>query len=149
MGETKHMKTVLLLRHAAAANDPDDKKRPLTIHGWHQATSIGRWLAKHFVAVDAIFSSSAKRARQTAELLAEVADLDLEVFLSDDLYDVDAGAYLEAIRGLDGIQHGQAAQLIELPSPGTGSMAPLRDIQERKTNSECSTFFLGQISIID
>jgi hypothetical protein len=106
-------------------------------------------MAKHFIPVDVLISSSAKRARQTAEICAEAAGLDEEVFLSDDLYDVDAGAYLEAIRGLDGIQHGQAAQLIELPSPGTGSMAPLRDIQERKTNSECSTFFLGQISIID
>ena len=94
------MKTVLLLRHAIAANDPDDQKRPLTVHGQHQATSIGRWMAKHFVPIDAIFSSSAKRARLTAEICAEAAGLDLEVSLSDDLYDADAGAYLEAIKGL-------------------------------------------------
>lgn len=90
------MKTVLLLRHAAAANDPDDKKRPLTSNGRHQATSIGRWMAKHFVAVDAIFSSSAKRARQTAEVCAEAAGLDEEVFFSDDLYDTNVGAYLRS-----------------------------------------------------
>jgi len=62
------MKTVLLLRHATAANDPDDKKRPLTKEGQCQATSIGRWMAKHFVPVDTIFCSSAKRAVQTVEL---------------------------------------------------------------------------------
>ena len=83
-----------------AANDPNDKKRPLTAHGRHQATSIGRWMAKNFVPIDAIFSSSAKRAKQTAEICAEAAGLDLEVFLSDDLYDADVYAYLTAIKAL-------------------------------------------------
>jgi len=100
IGDTRSMKTVLLLRHAVAANDPNDKKRPLTAHGRQQATSIGRWMANHFVTVDTIISSSAKRARQTAEICAEITGFDEEVFLSEDLYEADAGTHLEAIKGL-------------------------------------------------
>lgn len=101
MGETKHMKTVLLLRHASAANDPDDKKRPLTLHGRYQATSIGRWMAKHFVPIDAIFSSSAKRAVQTAELCVEAAGYEDEIQVSSALYDTDISAYLKTLKELD------------------------------------------------
>jgi phosphohistidine phosphatase len=94
-------KTVLLLRHAAAENGPNDKKRPLTKEGRRQAESIGRWMSKNFVPVDAIFSSSAKRAVQTAELCAEAAGYEEAIQEYDALYDTDISTYMETLKDLE------------------------------------------------
>lgn len=97
----QRVKTVLLLRHASAENGPNDKKRPLTKEGRRQASSIGRWMAKRFVPVDAIFTSSAKRAAQTAELCAEAAGYEEEIQETDILYDTDISTYLESLKVLE------------------------------------------------
>jgi len=58
-------------------------------------------MAKHFVPIDVIFCSSAKRARQTAELCAEAAGYEeVEIHTLEALYDADISSYLEAIQGL-------------------------------------------------
>lgn len=73
------MKRLTLLRHAKSSWDEtglDDHDRPLAARGLRDAPRMGKRLAAHGIAPDAIFSSSAVRARQTAELVAPLLGLD-------------------------------------------------------------------------
>ena len=47
-----------------------------------------------------ILSSSARRARDTAEAAADQCGYESDVILSEDLYSFEPDAYLEALRGL-------------------------------------------------
>ena len=67
---------ILFVRHAIAM-DPvefggDDLDRPLTEEGQRKARRTFKALAAFYAAPELIVSSDAKRARQTADLLAEV-----------------------------------------------------------------------------
>ncbi len=68
------MKTILILRHAKSDwGDPSlaDFDRPLAKRGLKDAPQMGDVLAQFEVVPDKIISSTAKRAKQTAELVAE------------------------------------------------------------------------------
>jgi phosphohistidine phosphatase len=68
------MKTLVLVRHAKSAwGDPTlaDHDRPLNDRGRRDAPEMGRRLRERGVAPDAILSSTAVRARSTAEAIAE------------------------------------------------------------------------------
>lgn len=68
------MKTVLLLRHAKSDwGDPGlaDFDRPLAGRGLKDAPRIGQVLADFDIIPDKIVASPARRAKQTAELVAE------------------------------------------------------------------------------
>ncbi|MFE5670770.1 SixA phosphatase family protein [Agromyces sp. NPDC056523] len=68
------MKTLVLVRHAKSAwGDPTlaDHDRPLNDRGRHDAPEMGRRLRERGIAPDAILSSTAVRARSTAEAIAE------------------------------------------------------------------------------
>lgn len=71
---------VYFLRHASAGQpkaDPmRDEKRPLDKDGIAQCTEMGRVLAALNVQVDAVISSSLKRATQTASLVANEIGFD-------------------------------------------------------------------------
>ncbi len=73
---------LLLIRHAQSLHNRNGSKTSgdsgLTELGWHQAQSLGDWLARtqH---VDAVVSSFAVRARQTAEVIAERLGLPVEL----------------------------------------------------------------------
>ncbi|WP_242919317.1 SixA phosphatase family protein [Pontibacter liquoris] len=66
-------RTVLLCRHAETY-DPyplqPDFERELTPHGSQQALQAGKWLRDKFVKVDALLASPARRAHDTARILA-------------------------------------------------------------------------------
>jgi phosphohistidine phosphatase len=67
------MKTLYLVRHAKSSwTDPSlaDFHRPLNKRGRRDAPAMGQRLAENKIKVDAIWSSPALRAVQTAELLA-------------------------------------------------------------------------------
>lgn len=67
------MKTLYLVRHAKSSwADPslDDQARPLNKRGLRDAPVMGQRLAGHQVRVDAIWSSPARRAVETAQCLA-------------------------------------------------------------------------------
>ncbi|MGB2869092.1 MAG: phosphohistidine phosphatase SixA [Bacteroidota bacterium] len=57
-----------LLRHGDAVQNPalHDSERPLTPLGQQQASTAARFLRASGIAVDAVFSSPLKRARETA-----------------------------------------------------------------------------------
>jgi phosphohistidine phosphatase len=68
------MKRLLLMRHARPGNKPpgtSDHDRPLHNSGEEDAKRIGRLIKSEGVTPDLIMSSTAERARRTAELVSE------------------------------------------------------------------------------
>jgi phosphohistidine phosphatase len=83
------LKTLLLMRHAKSSwNDPDlsDHDRPLNKRGKQDAPRMGRWLAEHGLTPDVIVTSTARRARKTAKLVAEACGYDAQLVESPGLY---------------------------------------------------------------
>jgi phosphohistidine phosphatase len=99
------MKSLLILRHAKSSWKNDalaDHDRPLNRRGKHDAPEVGKRLRDEDLVPDAILSSTAKRARQTAEAAARESGFAGEIRLSPELYGGGPEAYLEAIRSLPG-----------------------------------------------
>ena len=65
-------RTLLVLRHAKAAGEPgvNDAARPLTGRGRRNARAAGQWLLARGVTPDWVLCSSARRTRETWELLS-------------------------------------------------------------------------------
>ena len=70
------MKTLLILRHGKSSwDDPDlsDHERPLKKRGKRDAPRMGELLKQENLVPDLIISSTAERARRTAELASEAS----------------------------------------------------------------------------
>lgn len=83
------MKTILLLRHAKSDwGNPSlvDFDRPLAKRGRKDAPRMGEVLAQFDHVPDAILSSPAKRARQTAELVVEACGYTKAIQWQADFY---------------------------------------------------------------
>jgi phosphohistidine phosphatase len=99
------MNILYLLRHAQAepgrAYD-DDRDRPLTEDGRHDAGRLGRLLAATDQLPDGIVTSAAVRARQTAEALSEGGQWKVDVPLrtSHALYQAQPADVLDEIQAL-------------------------------------------------
>ncbi|MGD0605556.1 MAG: histidine phosphatase family protein [Streptosporangiaceae bacterium] len=62
---------LMLLRHAKSDwPDVSDQARPLAKRGRHDAPAVGRWLRAHGYQPDVVVCSTARRTRQTWELVA-------------------------------------------------------------------------------
>jgi phosphohistidine phosphatase len=97
------MKTLLLLRHAKSSwkdSDQEDHDRPLNKRGKRDAPRMGKLLSDQNLVPDLIVSSSAKRTRRTAELVAEAAEYRGETRLIGDLYEASADRLFDTIRNL-------------------------------------------------
>lgn len=97
------MKTLLLMRHAKSSwDDPDlaDHDRPLNKRGKKDAPRMGRWLVDAGLVPDLIVTSSANRARKTAELVAEACGHEGDVVVRPELYHASPDVWAEAIREL-------------------------------------------------
>lgn len=95
------MKTLLILRHAKSDwNEPDlaDHDRPLGGRGKRDAPRIGRLMRDEQLVPDFIISSTAKRARKTAKLVAEASGYEGEISLDETLYLGSPEDYLDALR---------------------------------------------------
>ena len=75
-------RTLILMRHAAAAGGARDEDRPLTAGGELAATEAGDWIRAALPAVDAVLCSIAARTRQTLAALA----IDAPTEYLDELY---------------------------------------------------------------
>lgn len=72
--------TVLFLRHAHAEDEHNgDFGRRLTPKGLQQSEKVGRFLLRNGLLPDLILSSPVVRARQTAEMVAQVLGLPLTI----------------------------------------------------------------------
>src|SRR6266487_1946293 len=91
------MKSVLVLRHAKSSwKHPDlaDHDRPLNKRGKRDAALMGRLLKREDLVPDIIISSTATRARATAETVAKASGYKGEIVLNKSLYAAEPEAYL-------------------------------------------------------
>ena len=98
------MKTVLLMRHGKSKRGPEydtDFERPLAKRGRRDAARMGEFLVQQDLLPDVILCSPAKRARQTADHLADAADYQGEVRYDESLYGGNEESYLELLWSLD------------------------------------------------
>lgn len=98
------MKTLHLLRHAKSSwKDPAlaDFDRPLNGRGREAAPLVGQFILKKKIRPDLILSSTAERARQTAALIIESAELAPELRFDERIYDADAARLLDVVSQID------------------------------------------------
>lgn len=98
------MKTLLLLRHAKSSrDDPEmaDHDRPLNERGKKAAKEAGRFLRDEELVPDLIVSSTALRARKTAQKAAKQCDYARAIELEEQLYLASAGAHYKVVRKIE------------------------------------------------
>ena len=97
------MKTLLLMRHAKSSwkeKDIPDHDRPLNKRGRHDAPLMGELLIDRELIPQRILCSSALRARQTAEGIAQKVDFQGDIVYLEQLYMAEAEGYLHVLREL-------------------------------------------------
>jgi phosphohistidine phosphatase len=97
------MKSVLVLRHAKSSwKHPDiiDHDRPLNKRGERDAPLMGRLLKKKGLVPDIIISSTAIRARSTAEAVAKTSGYKGKITFNRSLYAARPQAYIVALHDL-------------------------------------------------
>jgi len=97
------LKTLLILRHAKSSwsdNNLSDHQRPLNKRGRYDAPRMGDLLASEDLVPDLIISSSATRARTTAEAVADASGYDGQLIITRELYHAGPDDYLAAAREL-------------------------------------------------
>ena len=98
------MKTLLILRHAKSSwkdEKLDDHDRSLNKRGLNDAPRMGKLMKEHDLVPEYILSSSAVRARLTAELVAEHSGYEGEIGGGRELYSFASEDYLDALEKLD------------------------------------------------
>lgn len=94
-------RTLILVRHAKSDwDDPmlEDHARPLNPRGRDAAGRVGRWLAREGLRPDAALVSSARRTRETWELLSAELDAPPAPQVLDALYHASPAVMLQALR---------------------------------------------------
>jgi phosphohistidine phosphatase len=97
------MKSVLVLRHAKSSwKHPAlaDHDRPLNKRGKRDASSIGGLLKREHLVPDIIISSTAMRARATAEAVAKASGYTGDITFNRSLYAAGPQAYIDALHDL-------------------------------------------------
>lgn len=81
-------RTLVLMRHAKSSWETGltDHERPLNDRGEEAAPRMGRWLVSQGVSPDIILCSTARRAHQTAELVAAELGQGVDVRAAGQLY---------------------------------------------------------------
>ncbi len=99
------MKHLYLIRHAKSSwadSRLTDFDRPLNKRGKRDAPIMGQRLAARLVRFDLLLSSSAKRARRTAECIAaETGYSEADIVYDRTIYDADLAMLLSLIRQVD------------------------------------------------
>lgn len=99
---TDNRKTLTLIRHAKSSwDDPSmrDFDRPLNERGHGAAPDMGKRLLRRGQCPDRVYCSSARRARETALILAKAVGFpEADIKAESELYLADRGRLLERIR---------------------------------------------------
>jgi phosphohistidine phosphatase len=90
--------TLVLIRHAKAADGAVDAERPLAPRGRRDAAAVGEWLAELGIAPDRVVVSPALRARETWERAAARLSAAPDPVLDGRIYENEMDALLEVIR---------------------------------------------------
>ncbi len=94
------MKKLLLMRHAKSSwgdSSIPDHDRPLKKRGQKDAEHMGKLLKSKELEPDLILSSTALRAKQTAEIMADTCKCKKEIIFLDSLYMAEPADILHAI----------------------------------------------------
>jgi phosphohistidine phosphatase len=96
------MKTLLILRHGKAQPDaPDgDRARELTERGQRASALMGDYIRSTIGVPDAILTSDATRAQQTAEIAAEAIGFSGELTLVPQIYAADLRTLQAVVRSI-------------------------------------------------
>jgi phosphohistidine phosphatase len=96
------MKTLLILRHAKAEKDAPqgDEKRALTKTGERDAASIAQRVKEIAGRPDSIVTSPARRAHQTASIVAEELGFDRPLVTRKSIYAAYVDTLLKVVRDL-------------------------------------------------
>jgi phosphohistidine phosphatase len=94
------MKTLLILRHAKTQSDAPagDHARELTERGHRNAAAMGTYIHDLTGTPDAIITSDATRARQTAEIVATAVDFTKPLKVEPRIYAADLDTLLAVVR---------------------------------------------------
>jgi phosphohistidine phosphatase len=124
------MRTLYLLRHAKSSwDDPGlpDHERPLAPRGIRDAKRVGKHMRKSGIAPELVLCSSARRTRETLDLLGPAAGA-AQIEVEDGLYGASAEQLLARLRELpDGVEstlligHNPAMQELTLLLAGGGA----------------------------
>jgi phosphohistidine phosphatase len=83
-----------------------DRERALTQRGVREAMLVGNYLLKEQVRLDAIITSTAVRARTTAELITDAMKIEPGIIRDEDaLYEASTRTFFEFIQRLDDNLH--------------------------------------------
>ena len=96
------MKTLLILRHAKTQSDAPagDHARELTERGHRNAAAMGAYIQNLIGTPDAIITSDATRARQTAEIVAGILGFTSPLTMEPRIYTADPDTLLAVVRGI-------------------------------------------------
>jgi phosphohistidine phosphatase len=95
------MKTLYIVRHAKAiqTSEIDDFDRELTTIGYNDAIKVGKRLAVINIKPDVILTSPAKRAMQTAKIIAEeINKSELDIKSNRNIYEGDMNNIIDLIK---------------------------------------------------
>jgi phosphohistidine phosphatase len=96
---------LILIRHARSRETEPGQKdidRELTESGYQQASRVGRYLYLKEIIPDKLFTSHARRALDTAQLVADQLKLDpSQVIENEELYEASVRTLLNQIHKLD------------------------------------------------
>src|SRR5690349_7909522 len=149
------MKRLTLVRHANASWKDwaaSDFERPLTRRGISETVVLGKLLLRDELVPELLISSSAARARQTAELLAK------ELAMPAHMIRFEESLYLAGVQDLMRIAKSPGPKLSHLMIVGHNPclsqlarvLAPRADIAELDTATACSmTFEVADWGAID
>ena len=98
------MKRLYLLRHATAGpaeNAIDDRDRPLSVWGRAECLALKRYMRTNSIRPAGVLSSTALRARETVEAIADAVGPDVEPRYDADLYLAAPCTVLAAVQAAD------------------------------------------------
>jgi phosphohistidine phosphatase len=119
------MRRLLLLRHAKSDwSEPgtDDHERPLNRRGQEAAPRIGAYLHRHKLIPDSVLCSTARRTRETWELIAAEVKAAPPATYVERLYDATSRTLLDTLRDAE---PGGTALLVVGHNPGLHDLATL------------------------
>jgi phosphohistidine phosphatase len=99
---TPERRTLILLRHAKSSwPDVADRDRPLAPRGLRDAPLVGSWLRASGHLPDRVLCSSARRTRETWQLVHGQLEVDPQVSFDEQVYGTTPGRLLDLIRHVD------------------------------------------------
>ncbi|MCJ7700808.1 MAG: histidine phosphatase family protein [Anaerolineales bacterium] len=122
------MKTLLIMRHAKSSwENPEfsDYDRPLKKRGKRDSTLIGNIILNQGIQPDIILCSSAKRAKDTAELFAVVCGFHGQIQYHRSLYQGAPSDYIELL-----LSQGNEHQIVMLVGHNPGLEELLSDLTD-------------------